>query len=112
MTTTFKEKPTGGYYCAECRMSFGDLHTTCPYCGSVVSNYENLLIQNENDKIRPMFDLDETGKNKFANDSWDNEPILGGRWWESFEEYQKMMKFIDEIDKEKKENESNIHGRD
>ena len=28
MITTFKERPSGGFYCAECRMSFGELHTT------------------------------------------------------------------------------------
>ena len=44
MISNFKEKPDGGYYCSECRMSFGDLQTTCPYCGSFVSNYEELVV--------------------------------------------------------------------
>lgn len=42
MTTTFKEG-TNGFYCAECRMSFSEPQATCPYCGSLVSNYEELL---------------------------------------------------------------------
>jgi len=66
MITFFKEKPSGGFYCSECRMSFGELHTTCPYCGNYVVNYEDLLIKEENDKMRPMFDIDELGKNKYA----------------------------------------------
>lgn len=45
MITTFKERPSGGFYCSECRMSFGELHTTCPYCGSYVTNYEDLLLR-------------------------------------------------------------------
>lgn len=82
MITIFKERPSGGFYCSECRMSFGELHTTCPYCGSFVSNYEDLLIKEENDTIRPVFDLDPvTGKNKFAKDEPDI--IIGGRWWET-----------------------------
>lgn len=42
MTTTFKED-TNGFYCAECRMSFDEPQAACPYCGSLVSNYEELL---------------------------------------------------------------------
>lgn len=45
MISNFKEKPDGGYYCSECRMSFGDLQATCPYCGSFVSNYEELIVK-------------------------------------------------------------------
>lgn len=58
-STIFKEKPSGGFYCAECHMSFGELHTTCPYCGSFISNYEELLVRQEPPDI-----------------------IIGGRWWE------------------------------
>ena len=43
MISKFKEKPEGGYYCSECHMSFSDVQTTCPYCGSIVSNYEELV---------------------------------------------------------------------
>ena len=60
MITTFKERPSGGFYCSECRMSFGELHTTCPYCGSFVSNYEELLVRQEPPDI-----------------------IIGGRWWKT-----------------------------
>ena len=42
MTTTFKEG-ANGFYCTECRMSFAEPQATCPYCGSLVSNYEELL---------------------------------------------------------------------
>lgn len=44
MTTIFKEK-NNGFYCAECRMSFAEPQSICPYCGSIVSNYEELLIE-------------------------------------------------------------------
>ena len=43
MIATFKEKSHGGFYCSECRMSFGEPHETCPFCGSIVSNYEEIL---------------------------------------------------------------------
>ena len=69
MISSFKERPSGGFYCSECRMSFGELHATCPYCGSYVTNYEDLLIKEENDRVRPMFDLDPvTGENKNSED--------------------------------------------
>lgn len=81
-STIFKERPSGGYYCAECRMSFGELHTTCPYCGSFISNYEDLLIKEENNTIRPAFDLDPiTGKNRYAKEEPDI--IIGRRWYET-----------------------------
>lgn len=42
MVTTFKESPNG-FYCSECRMSFAEPQSMCPYCESVVTNYEELL---------------------------------------------------------------------
>lgn len=45
MITTFKESPSGSFYCTECRMAFGEPYTTCPYCGSIVSNYQTLISQ-------------------------------------------------------------------
>lgn len=45
MTTTFKEG-TNGFYCAECRMSFSEPQAICPYCGSIITNYEELLTKN------------------------------------------------------------------
>ena len=89
MTTTFKEG-TNGFYCAECRMSFGEPQTTCPYCGSIVSNYEELIIQQESPDI-----------------------IIGGRWWENQTEeeptntelYQKMLSLMKEREFQ---NESNL----
>jgi hypothetical protein len=44
MTTTFKEG-TNGFYCAECRMSFAEPLEVCPYCGSIVSNYEEIIVR-------------------------------------------------------------------
>lgn len=93
MTTTFKEG-TNGFYCAECRMSFAEPQVTCPYCGSIVSNYEELIIKQEPPDI-----------------------IIGGRWWENQVEeepantelYQKMLSFIKERELQ---NESNICGTD
>ena len=43
MVSIFKENSDGSFYCAECRMSFGEPHSYCPYCGSIVSNYETLV---------------------------------------------------------------------
>lgn len=93
MTTTFKEG-THGFYCAECRMSFAEPQTICPYCGSIVSNYEELVTKQEPPDI-----------------------IIGGRWWEDeIEEdtsdnelYQKILTLIKERELQ---NESNIHGKD
>ena len=85
MTTTFKEG-ANGFYCAECRMSFAEPQATCPYCGSIVSNYEELIIKQDPPEI-----------------------IIGGRWWEdqteedqteedptNIELYQKILSFIKE----------------
>ena len=46
MTTTFKEG-TNGFYCAECRMSFAEPLEVCPYCGSIVSNWLDLMVQHQ-----------------------------------------------------------------
>lgn len=62
MISQFKEKPDGGYYCSECHMSFGEPQTACPYCGSIVSNYEELITVKEPSEI-----------------------IIGGRWWENYQ---------------------------
>ena len=91
MTTTFKEE-ANGFYCAECRMSFAEPQATCPYCGSIVSNYEELIIKQNPPDI-----------------------IIGGRWWENQVEeesfdtelYQKLITLMKERELE---NESNIHG--
>ena len=88
-STTFKEG-THGFYCAECRMSFAEPQATCPYCGSIVSNYEELIINQNPPDI-----------------------IIGGRWWEDqIEEdssdnelYQRILTFIKERGLQ---NESNI----
>ena len=33
MVSTLKERPNGGVYCSECRMSTTDPVAYCPYCG-------------------------------------------------------------------------------
>lgn len=52
MIGTFKEKPNGGYYCSECRMSFAEPEPFCPYCGSLISNCEELIVR-ANPDINP-----------------------------------------------------------
>jgi len=49
MVSILKERPQGGFYCSECRMGTTDLVDTCPYCGSIISNYESIL---ENDMAK------------------------------------------------------------
>lgn len=59
MTTTFKEG-TNGFYCAECRMSFAEPQATCPYCGSLVTNYEDIIVRGARSKIGILDDaMDE-----------------------------------------------------
>lgn len=114
MVSIFKEKPSGGYYCADCRMSFSELHTSCPYCGSVVANYEELLIKEENDTTRKIYNVDPiTGRNKYAKE--EPEIIVGGRWYETpveeigpplidEETWNKLVEIVG-----RKANESNIY---
>ena len=69
MVSTLKERPSGGFYCSECRMSTAEPVETCPFCGSVISNWMDVIIKQENDKMRPLMDIDPvTGKNKFAKE--------------------------------------------
>ena len=49
MVTTFKET-LNGFYCAECRMAFSEPQATCPYFGSIVTNYESLIVQHEDEE--------------------------------------------------------------
>ena len=48
MVSTLKERPNGGFYCSECRMSTSDPVAYCPYCGSIISNYEEVMRANIN----------------------------------------------------------------
>lgn len=67
MVSTLKENSSGGFYCSECRMSTSEPVEVCPFCGSIISNWMDVIIKQENDRIRPMFDIDpETGENKFV----------------------------------------------
>ena len=45
MVSTFKENPNGGFYCSECRMSFGEPYASCPYCNSLITNFEDLIVR-------------------------------------------------------------------
>lgn len=94
MISTLKENLNGGFYCSECRMSTSDPVEVCPFCGSIISNYEKIII--DNSKESP-------------------EIIIGGRWYETpieeidpplidEETWNQLITFM----KEKKENESNI----
>ena len=113
MTSTLKEKPNGGFYCSECRMSTSDLVEVCPFCGSIISNWMDLIIQKENDRVRPLMDIEpETGKNKYAPD----ETLVGMRVKtsiiddSSFISKEEIERIITEM--KVKSDESNVHGRD
>lgn len=113
MVSTLKENPNGGFYCSECRMSTSDPVEICPFCGSVISNWMDIIVKQENDRIRSLMDIDpETGKNKYAEDP---DIIIGGRWYETpVEEIgpplidEKIWNELITIIKENKENESDL----
>ena len=72
MVSTLKEKPSGGFYCSECRMSTAEPVETCPFCGSIISNWMDVIIKQENDKIRRIYDVDpKTGKIRSDKDESD-----------------------------------------
>ena len=73
MVTTFKET-SNGFNCAECRMSFSEPQAICPYCGSIVTNYEQLVTLKEPPEI-----------------------IIGGRWWEEPEEEEELTDYQKEL---------------
>ena len=76
MVSTLKENPNGGFYCSECRMSTAEPVETCPFCGSIISNWMDVIIKQENDRMRSLMDIDpETGKNRYAPD----ETLVGMR---------------------------------
>ena len=63
MVSTLKEKPSGGFYCSECRMSTSEPVETCPFCGSIISNWMDIIIKQENDRIRRIYNVDpKTGR--------------------------------------------------
>lgn len=72
MISTLKEKPSGGFYCSECRMSTAEPVETCPFCGSIISNWMDVIIKQENDKIHRIYDVDPiTGKIRSDKDESD-----------------------------------------
>ena len=109
MVSTLKENPSGGFYCSECRMSTSEPVEVCPFCGSIISNWMDIIIKQENDRMRPLMDIDpETGKNKYAPD----ETMVGMRIKtsiiddSSFIDKEEIEKIITEM--KVKSNESNI----
>lgn len=60
MVSTLKEKPNGGFYCSECRMSTAEPVETCPFCGSVISNWMDIVIKIENEKIKTRVNDNES----------------------------------------------------
>ena len=113
MVSTLKEKPNGGFYCSECRMSTTEPVETCPFCGSIISNWMDVIIKQENDRIRSLIDIDpETGKNKYAPD----ETFVGMRTKisviddSSFISKEEIEKIITEM--KVKSDENNSYRRD
>jgi len=45
MVSTLKENSNGGFYCNECRMSTSEPVETCPFCGSIISNWMDIIIK-------------------------------------------------------------------
>lgn len=45
MVATLKEKIDGNFYCSECRMCLAEPATTCPFCGSMITNYEEVVMK-------------------------------------------------------------------
>lgn len=69
MVSTLKENPSGGFYCSECRMSTAEPVETCPFCGSIISNWEDIIIQIENNRIRRIYNVDpKTGRIRGENE--------------------------------------------
>ena len=44
----------GEYFCGNCRMRQKELTPYCPFCDYSFSNYEELLLQQYNDKNTPL----------------------------------------------------------
>ena len=110
MVSTLKEKPNGGFYCSECRMSTAEPVETCPFCGSIISNWMDIVIKQENDRIRPMFDIDPaTGKNKYTSDFQGKRMYITPVDDSSFISQEEIQKIITEM--KVKTNESDIYGR-
>lgn len=91
--SVLKENPHGGFYCSECRMSTAEPVEYCPFCGSIISNYETILINNSRES---------------------SDIIIGRRYETPVEEIgpplinEKIWNELITIIKEKKENESDL----
>ena len=110
MVSKLKENPNGGFYCSECRMSTAEPVETCPFCGSIISNWIDIVIKQENDRTRAMMDIDPvTGKNRYAP----NETLRGMRCKTTIIEDSSLMDIdkIEELIKEMKvkTDENNIY---
>lgn len=69
MIAKLKESPNGGFYCSECRMSTPDPVDTCPFCGSMITNWEEIArVHSTMDLENPdTFYLNEFGGNDESN---------------------------------------------
>lgn len=91
--SVLKENPRGGFYCSECRMSTAEPVEYCPFCGSIISNYETILINNSRES---------------------SDIIIGRRYEAPVEEIgpplinEKIWNELITTMKEKKENESDL----
>lgn len=51
---TIKINENGGKYCSECRIGIQRLAPYCPFCGSFLSNYEEILIKETKEKMEEV----------------------------------------------------------
>ena len=98
MVSKLKENPSGGYYCSECRMSTGELVSTCPFCGSWISNYEELA---SNSVVGWLGARNIEEAKEFIDASIEPpEIIVGGRWYEANIEEELTEEQKELLDKE------------
>lgn len=65
MVSKLKENPNGGFYCSECRMSTAEPVETCPFCGSIISNWIDIMVKKENERFQAELDkIKETKENE------------------------------------------------
>jgi len=55
MVGTLKETPDGTFYCSECRIKMKEPLEVCPFCESIMSNWMEVIIKRENDRIRRTY---------------------------------------------------------
>lgn len=63
MVATLKERMNSGFYCSECRMSTSEPVETCPFCGSIITNWMDIIIKEANEEFQNKV-RDEDEKNE------------------------------------------------